>query len=148
MWKPPDNANAALCGGGAAGKKVSNKSENPSYKHPTPPVQVLTGFIRCRGHGCYDVFFQGRRLVTSSRDAEAEFARALVALGLSGTVSICDARTGAKRSHFDIERLAQYRCTETEGAPRFRKLTCAERALTDERTAADSAAPEQEQVAL
>jgi len=148
--KPPDhNANAALGGGGAAGKKACKKySENLSYKHPSFPAQELTGFLHYRGHGRYDVFFQGKRLVTASRDSECEFARALVSLGISGIVSICDARTGARRSHFDIEHLAQYRCTETEGAPRFRKLTRAERALTDERSVADSAAPEQEQVAL
>ena len=46
----------------------------------------------------YAVMFAGRLVVENSRDPEHDAARALVAMGLTGTVVLCDGKSGRPRT--------------------------------------------------
>lgn len=65
----------------------------------------------------YDVRFNGELLVRRSRDPECDLARALLAKGITGTVTILDGVTGKPRSAVIIEKAA--RLTVKEGPLRF-----------------------------
>lgn len=70
----------------------------------------------------YAVSFDGERIIEHSRDPEPELARALLARGITGSIKIIDANTGAHRSTVNIEAAA--RITVLEGrsvGPRFVK---------------------------
>lgn len=147
MRKSPDNANAALGGGGAAEKTSQGNDKHYSYKKFSSQSQGLTALLHYVGRGRYHASFRGERLVEHSKDPECELARAMLELGLHGTVLLCDGSTGVRRSSFDIERLAQYRCTETEGVPRFRRVACAQLPQTGESKHARSVASGERRVA-
>ena len=87
-------------------------------------------------NGCYSVLFDGKLLVGDSRDPECDAARALLAQGITGKLTLCDGKTGRPRTIIDIEKAARLRSVETANAPRFRgHETCAEgspRPETDE----------------
>jgi hypothetical protein len=88
---------------------------------------------RLHHHGdCYSVLFDGKLLVECSRDPECDAARALIAKGISGKLTLCDGKTGIPRTIIDIEKAAQLRTVETGSAPRFRTVTCAEGAYSPE----------------
>jgi hypothetical protein len=67
-----------------------------------PPVHIEG----VRYAGRYSVEFDGDLIVESSRDPERDLARALLARGLRGKVTILDANTGNPRTIIDIERAA------------------------------------------
>ena len=56
----------------------------------------------------YDVLFDGDLIVTDSRDPEHDLARALLARGLTGTVTLIDGKTGKPRTHINIEKAAPW----------------------------------------
>jgi hypothetical protein len=60
-------------------------------------------------------------LVERSRDPECDAARALVAQGITGKLTMLDGKTGKPRTIIDIEKAARFTVEETGGAPRFRK---------------------------
>jgi hypothetical protein len=65
----------------------------------------------------YSVIFDGKLLVERSRDPECDAARALLALGYTGTLHMLDGKTGRPRTIIDIERAARL-CVK-EGPLRF-----------------------------
>ena len=69
----------------------------------------------------YSVLFEGRLLVDRSRDPECDAARALVAKGITGKLTMLDGKSGRPRTIIDIEKAARLTCEETGGVPRFRK---------------------------
>ena len=52
----------------------------------------------------YSVLFDGKLLVDRSRDPECDAARALLAKGLSGKLTLLDGKTGKPRTIIDIEK--------------------------------------------
>jgi len=58
----------------------------------------------------YSVLFNGKLLVERSRDPECDVARALLAQGITGKLTICDGNTGRPWTIIDIEKAAK-RCT-------------------------------------
>jgi hypothetical protein len=76
----------------------------------------------------YNVVFAGEIIVERSRDPETDLARALLARGYTGTVTMLDGVTGKPRTLIIIEKAAKLRTVETGTYPRFRRIeTCAER---------------------
>jgi hypothetical protein len=69
----------------------------------------------------YSVVFDGKLLVERSRDPECDAARALVAIGLTGKLTLCDGKTGVPRTIINIEKAARLTVEETGAYPRFRK---------------------------
>ena len=69
------------------------------------------------GTGSYSVIFDGKLLVERSRDPECDAARALLALGRTCKLTLCDGKTGIPRTIIDIERAAGL-CVK-EGPLRF-----------------------------
>ena len=69
----------------------------------------------------YSVLFDGKLLVDRSRDPECDAARALVAKGITGKLTMLDGKTGRPRTIIDIEKAARLTVEETGGVPRFRK---------------------------
>ena len=60
----------------------------------------------------YSVLFEGKLLVENSRDPECDAARALVAKGITGKLTMCDGKTGKPRTIIDIEKAAQLTVSE------------------------------------
>jgi hypothetical protein len=54
--------------------------------------------------GRYSVLFDGKLLVERSRDPECDAARALLAKGITGRLTLCDGKTGRPRTIIDIKR--------------------------------------------
>ena len=69
----------------------------------------------------YSVIYGGRLLVERSRDPECDAARALVAKGITGKLTLLDGKTGKPRTVIDIERAAKLTAEEGPCAPRLRK---------------------------
>jgi len=85
------------------------------------------------GREVYSVIFRDKLLVGRSRDPECDAARALLAQGITGKVTLCDGKTGIPRTIIDIEKAARLRSVETANAPRFRRHEiCAEGSLRPE----------------
>jgi hypothetical protein len=55
----------------------------------------------------YSVLFNGTLLVERSRDPEHDAARALLAQGIAGKLTLCDGKTGIPRTIIDIEKAAK-----------------------------------------
>ena len=55
----------------------------------------------------YSVLFEGQLLVDRSRDPECDAARALVARGITGKLTMLDGKTGKPRTIIDIEKAAR-----------------------------------------
>ena len=73
-----------------------------------------------------NVTFAGEIIVERSRDPETDLARALLARGHTGSVTLLDGATGKPRTIIDIEKAAKVRTVETGTYPRFRRIeTCA-----------------------
>ena len=70
-----------------------------------------------RYNGLYCVEFDGELIVVGSRDPECDVARALLARGITGKLTMVDANTGKPRTIIDIERAPKL--TVKEGALRF-----------------------------
>ena len=75
------------------------------------PIRVPTVGYR------YSVIFRGKLLVERSRDAECDAARALVAKGITGNLTMLDGKTGKPLIH--IEKAALLTAEEGLNAPRF-----------------------------
>jgi hypothetical protein len=54
----------------------------------------------------YSVIFRGKLLVERSRDPECDAARALVAKGITGKLTMLDGKTGKPRTIINIEKAA------------------------------------------
>ena len=70
----------------------------------------------------YNVALAGEIIVERSRDPETDLARALLARGHSGKVTMLDGATGKPRTIIDIEKAATVRTVETGTYPRFRRI--------------------------
>jgi hypothetical protein len=72
----------------------------------------------------YSVIFKGKLLVECSRDPDCDAARALLAKGVTGKLTLLDGKTGQPRTIIDIEKAAGLRVTEeSRDGLRFRNLT-------------------------
>ena len=67
-----------------------------------------------KGGRRYDVEYSGVLLVAGARDPEHEAARALLALGVRGSVETIDSKTAVVRMRFDIETFAATRTVERD----------------------------------
>jgi len=65
----------------------------------------------------YSVIFRGKLLVKRSRDPECDAARALLAKGITGKLTLLDGKTSKPRTIIDIEAVAKL-CVR-EGPLRF-----------------------------
>ena len=70
----------------------------------------------------YNVTFAGEIIVEQSRDPETDLARALLAQGHTGKVTMLDGATGKPWTIIDIEKAAKVRTVETGTHPRFRRI--------------------------
>jgi hypothetical protein len=70
----------------------------------------------------YSVICRGELIVDHSRDPECDAARALLAMGYTGKLTMLDGKTGRPRTIIDIERAAQRTCTEGPHGPRFKTV--------------------------
>ena len=69
----------------------------------------------------WSVVFRGRLLVKRSRNPECDTARALLASGITGKVTLLDRKSGKPRTIVDIERAARLDTEEGPRGPRFVK---------------------------
>jgi hypothetical protein len=69
----------------------------------------------------YNVVFAGRVIVKRSRDPETDLARALLAEGYTGTVTMLDGSTGKPRTIISIDKAAKITAQESGYGPRFVK---------------------------
>ena len=60
----------------------------------------------------YSVTHEGKLLVDRSRDPECDAAGALLAKGITGTLVMCDGKTGIPRTIINIEKAAGLQVTE------------------------------------
>jgi hypothetical protein len=63
--------------------------------------------------------FDGKLLVERSRDPECDAARAMLARGYAGKLTLCDGKTGKPRTTIDIERAAKLTVEEGPYGPRL-----------------------------
>ena len=61
-----------------------------------------------KGGEVYSVIFRGKLLVERSKEPEFDAARALLAKGITGKLTLLDGKTGKPRIVIDIEQLAQF----------------------------------------
>ena len=73
--------------------------------------------------GVYCVEFDRELIVVGSRDPEHDLARALLARGLTGTVTMLDAKTGKPRTVIDIAKAAEL-CVSEESRDGLRRRKC------------------------
>ena len=72
----------------------------------------------------YSVIYDGKLLVDRSRDPECDAARALIAKGITGTLTLLDGKTGIPRTVIDIEKAAKLRTVEESvRGLRFKRFT-------------------------
>ena len=69
----------------------------------------------------YSVICRGELIVDRSRDPECDAARALLARGCTGKLTMLDGKTGRPRTIVDIERAAHLTTEEGPWGPRFVK---------------------------
>ena len=69
----------------------------------------------------YSVIFDGKLIVDRSREPECDAARALLARGITGKLTMLDGKTGKPRTTIDIKKAAWLTVEETGNSPRFRK---------------------------
>jgi hypothetical protein len=97
--------------------------------YPTPLTAYLTANRPLEGNHreswyLYDVEFDGELIVKNSKDAECDAARALLAKGITGKITVVDAKTGKPRTIVNIEKAAKVTVSETQShGPRFVKWT-------------------------
>ena len=88
-------------------------------KAPLP--QMLKARLHPLAKGRYSVLFDGKLLVEGSRDPECDAARALLAQGITGKLTLCDGKTGRPRTIIDIEKAAKLTVEEGPHGPHFVK---------------------------
>ena len=69
----------------------------------------------------YSVICRGELIVDRSRDPECDAARALLARGYTGKLTMLDGKTGIPRTIINIEKTALLTAEEGPCAPRLRK---------------------------
>jgi hypothetical protein len=69
----------------------------------------------------YDVAFDGEVIVADSSDAEFDLARALLARGITGIVTVVDRHSGKPRALVNIEKAAKLRTVEEQRSNYFGK---------------------------
>jgi hypothetical protein len=77
--------------------------------------------IWAKGGYRYSVVSRGKLLVQRSRDPECDAARALLAKGITGKLTLLDGKSGKPRSIIEIERAARLSTEEGPRGPRFVK---------------------------
>jgi hypothetical protein len=70
----------------------------------------------------YSVIFEGKLLVERSRDPECDAARALLARGITGELTLLDGKTGKPRIIINIEKAARLRVEEGPNGPPLCKM--------------------------
>ena len=70
----------------------------------------------------YSAIYEGKLLVERSRDPECDAARALLAMGHTGKLTMLNGKTGKPRTIINIERAAKVTVKEDGRGPRFVKL--------------------------
>ncbi len=68
----------------------------------------------------HSVLYDGKLLVERSRDPECDAARALLAKGITGTLTLLDGKTGKPRTIIDIEKAAGLETVEGGHGPKLR----------------------------
>ena len=87
--------------------------------HEGPATPALGGG---RGGYVYSVIYDGKLLVERSRDPECDAARALLAKGITGKLTMRDGKTGMPRTIINIEKAAGLKVTdERRDGLRFRR---------------------------
>ena len=69
----------------------------------------------------YSVICRGELIVEHSRDPECDAARALLARGITGHLTMLDGKTGIPRTIINIQKAALLTAEEGPCAPRLRK---------------------------
>jgi len=83
---------------------------------------LITKLHADRDGRVWHVEFDGEIVVVGSRDPECDLARALLARGITGTVTILDGNTGKPRTFVNIEKAARLTVREDRAdGPRFVK---------------------------
>jgi hypothetical protein len=91
---------------------------------------MMQAKIHPRGTNRYSVIFDGRLLAEGSRDPECDSARALLAKGFTGKLTLLDGKTGRPRAVIDIWKAARLTTEEGPNGPRFRQFRAVERVPT------------------
>jgi hypothetical protein len=69
----------------------------------------------------YSVIFRGKLIVARSKDAACDAARALLAMGFTGKLTMLDGKTGKPRYVVAVEKAARLSVEEGPRGPRFVK---------------------------
>ena len=84
----------------------------------------------------YSVICRGELIVDRSRDPECDAARALLARGITGKLTLLDGKTGKPRIIVDIEKAAKVRVSEeSRDGLRFRPVDPADSSYSPVETA-------------
>jgi hypothetical protein len=84
----------------------------------------------------YSVICRGELIVDRSRDPECDAARALLARGITGKLTMLDGKTGIPRTIVDIEKAAKVRVSEeSRDGLRFRPVDPADSSYSHEEAA-------------
>ena len=73
-------------------------------------ISGRTGYV-------YSLISRGELIVDRSRDPECDAARALMAKGITGKLTLLDGKTGIPRTIIDIEKAAKLRTVEPNRGP-------------------------------
>ena len=83
----------------------------------------------------YSVICRGELIVDRSRDPECDAARALLAMGYTGKLTLLDGKTGIPRTIIDVEKAARLRVSEeSRDGLKFRRMDPADASYSDEDT--------------
>jgi hypothetical protein len=91
--------------------QLSNTGAAP-LAAPRATAATLIAYLKANGRSrgnwyLYEVIVGDRVLVSDSKNPEHDLARALLAEGITGTVEIRDAKSGAPRALVNIEKAAK-----------------------------------------
>jgi hypothetical protein len=110
-------ASDRFCGSiDASCNKPTHARQHVAHLHPPAHKQGI------RFTGRYSVEFDGHVVVAGSLNPECDLARALLAKGVTGKLTMVDANSGKPRTIIDIEKLAKLTVEENRRhGPRFIK---------------------------
>jgi hypothetical protein len=110
-------ASDRFCGSiDASCNKPTHARQHVAHLHPPVHEQGV------RFTGRYSVEFDGHVVVAGSLNPECDLARALLAKGVTGKLTMVDANSGKPRTIIDIEKLAKLTVEENRRhGPRFVK---------------------------
>jgi hypothetical protein len=75
-------------------------------------ARLHSRWIGGRDGYCYSVIYDGKLIVDRSRNPECDAARALVAMGYTGHLTMLDGKTGRPRTIINIEQAARLQVSE------------------------------------